>query len=338
MKNYSRIIIVSSTLLFLFSLPASAYFWNDSVVIYNFRDVSSNTNHSYYSYIIPKSIAVELKKKKNISVETCSSSMNCIDQRNGSGEDKENHLRNLAQKGNEHSADFVVAGTFSVHNRRIHIESQIYDVKTQKIIQVDDSSNDLGALVFLVIDKITGKIESELNRCQIENHAQNITRHLHASIDGVFMAPSGRFADLAGNGFGGMLRFFMRDTLLPALDAGITGGYIYFPGSVDEVSGIYMIPVMGVLSYRFSSGLFTIGPELMGGYSYTVINYQKMADTFQREETKESAFEPVAMAGAELTCRFGSLTLRLGAHYGLLFESTENQSILSVNLGAGVLF
>jgi len=171
MKYLSHSIILFSSFLLvcIFSATASAQLWNDKVVVYNFKDKSATTNYSYYSYIIPDSIAVELRKKKNITVSTYPVTIDFVDTRTGSSEDKRNHVLYLSQKGKELSADFVVSGTYSVDNRRIHIKSQIFDVKEQKIVQIDESSNDLGALLFLIIDKITGKINSELNRFQEEH-------------------------------------------------------------------------------------------------------------------------------------------------------------------------
>ena len=138
---------------------------SEKVIVYNFQDASDSTDYRYYSYIIADSIAVELKKKEQFDVQTFPAIVDYIDAGDTSSEKAKNHIVYLSERGREFNASFIISGQYIVDKKqkRITIKSQIFNVHDQKIIRIDERSDQLGALLFLVIDNITTKINRQLD-------------------------------------------------------------------------------------------------------------------------------------------------------------------------------
>ncbi len=163
------------------------------------------------------------------------------------------------------------------------------------------------------------------------------TRGLEVSASAAFFAPLGNLADLADPGFGIALRAGMNDFFLENLTAFFETGYYRCPGSSDRVDYFAMVPLM--IGARYDLRMFsmlTVSPAVSFGYTYNTISYQK---TLFADVEPESAFEPVASGGVDVTFHLGqSFLLRLGGRFGAIFESDGLMYFSTVNLGAGYVF
>ncbi len=138
------------------------------IAIFQFKDRGQTADYSYFSYIIADSIAVELRRKGGYPVYTHPVSIDYVDEKS-SAETTRNHILYLSNKGEEFRARFIISGMFSVRNNKITIKSQLFDIEEKKIMRVEETRSDLGALMFEIIDGITAKINSDLTaRGQIE--------------------------------------------------------------------------------------------------------------------------------------------------------------------------
>ncbi len=133
------------------------------ILVYNFQNANKNISYGYYSYIIPDSITTELKKSPQYDVRSMPVAMEYAD---SSMPEKEytNYLRLLADRGKEFNADFIVTGSYQIEDRKIVIKTQIYDVNEQEIKDIHESSEELGALLLVIIDQLSEKINSELQK------------------------------------------------------------------------------------------------------------------------------------------------------------------------------
>ncbi|HPB81338.1 MAG TPA: hypothetical protein PK200_04790 [Spirochaetota bacterium] len=356
--THTRIFLSMLLLVFFFTTAAYAQFWNDKVVVYNFKDKSATTSYSYYSYIIPDSIAVELRKKKDVSIRTYPVTIDFVDTKTGSAEEKRSHILYLSQKGKELSADFVVSGTYSVDNRRIHIKSQIFDVKEQKIVQIDESSNDLGALLFLIIDKITGKINSELNRFQ-EEHRERYSASpfaaLYNSMRGLTFGF--KFGEQKIHGEWGdiyddpdYLGFYISYDFanIASLESsplwgnsGLSMQYDFF-STYPENRSSYLSARSVTLSYIFYYPLaegFRIAFSAGGGMTRTKIIVTdpliEGGDPFTPNLTEEVSYDPTTLLSIYADFRFNPVVINAGYAYRRIFytDTPMNLSILFFGLG-----
>lgn len=360
MKYLSRVwlLCISFLLVMIFSTSVSAQFWNDKVVVYNFKDKSSTTNYSYYSYIIPDSIAVELRKKKNITVSTYPVTIDFVDTQSGTSEEKRNHILYLSQKGKDLSADFVVSGTFNVDNRKIHIKSQIFDVKEQKIVQIDESSNDLGALLFLIIDKITGKINSELDRFQ-EEHRDRYSPSpfiaLYNSMRGLtfgFKFGEQKIHNEWGNIYRDpdYLAFYISYDLsnitsfgaTPVIkDSGFALQYDFFSTRPDNYTSFLSVR-SATLSYIYYYPLtdgFRIAFSAGGGMARTKIIVSdpliEGGDPFTPPLTEEVTYDPTMLLSVYADYRFNPLIINAGYGYRRIFYSDKPMNLSIIFFGLG---
>jgi TolB-like protein len=133
------------------------------IVIFQFRDVSRTTDFAYYTYIIPDSIALELRRKDSFSVQTYPVTLDYISDTD-SADKRKDHVLYLSGRGKEFSADFIISGMYEVKNNRIKIRSQFFNVRQQKIAGIEETSDELGALIFLIIDNISERINTQLGK------------------------------------------------------------------------------------------------------------------------------------------------------------------------------
>ncbi len=135
----------------------------EKVLIYNFKDTSASTDYSYYTYIIPDSISIELRRQRKFEVQKFPASLDFIEPSEESTEKGRSQIAYLSQRGKEFSAAYIVSGTYRVDNKRIHIKSQVFNVQEQRIVRITETSEELGALLFVILDKITDKINRQLD-------------------------------------------------------------------------------------------------------------------------------------------------------------------------------
>jgi TolB-like protein len=135
----------------------------NKIIIYYYEDKSKTDHYRYYSYVIPDSIAADLKGTKRYQVKTFPVTIGYIDKSEPESKYLA-HIRILASRGKEFSSDYVIIGTYYIEKKRIFIKTQIFSVREEKIVDIRESSTELGALLFSILDKITEKINRELDK------------------------------------------------------------------------------------------------------------------------------------------------------------------------------
>ena len=157
-----RTLIILPCLLLIMASPAMGQQQlTQKVVVYYFNDESKTKDYRYYSYIIPDSISIELRKHENFEVQTIPVTMGYVDNYK-TPELASDDISLLKKKGEEQNADYIVTGSYSVENLEIAIRSQVFNVNTGKIADVRSSREKIGALLFVIIDNISNEINSEL--------------------------------------------------------------------------------------------------------------------------------------------------------------------------------
>ncbi len=135
----------------------------DSIIIFKFKDTGKTDEYSYYSYIIPDSIAVELKNRTTYDVRTHLVTIPYLHADENAKKEQE-HILYLSRKGTELAAEYTISGSFEVKDNKIHIKSQLFHVPTQKLLKIEGASNEMGVLIFTLIDTVTEKINTELTK------------------------------------------------------------------------------------------------------------------------------------------------------------------------------
>ncbi len=133
------------------------------IVIFQFKDTSKTDEFAYYSFIIPDSIAAELKNRTPFDVRTHAVTIP-YSKADDSEKSKQEHILYLSRKGKELSADYTISGSFEVKNNKILIKSQLFHVESQKLSDIEGTSDEIGVLIFSLIDSVTEKINHELAR------------------------------------------------------------------------------------------------------------------------------------------------------------------------------
>lgn len=134
---------------------------SEKIIIHYYENKSRLEKFGYYSHVIPNTITRELKKAMRYNVETVPSILPYID-KSASKSVLENHLRTLADKGKKLSAEYIITGAYYIEEKEIRIETQIFDVETQNMVSISESSPELGSLLINILDTVTTKINDEL--------------------------------------------------------------------------------------------------------------------------------------------------------------------------------
>lgn len=129
--------------------------------LYYFIDNSKTDKYNYFSYIIPISIKKELNKSYNIEATTIPVTFKYIEP-SLSEKEKKNYQQILAKKANESLASLVIIGSYIIENNKIIIKSQIYNVKTDKLIYVSETEAKKDVVIKNIIEKITKNINDKL--------------------------------------------------------------------------------------------------------------------------------------------------------------------------------
>ena len=135
--------------------------FTQKVVVYYFNDESKTDDYRYYSYIIPDSIAIELKKHENFTVQTLPVTGEYIDNFT-TPELVSDDISFYTRKGKELNADYIIIGSYVVENLEISIRSQVFNVNTGEISDIRSTREKIGALLFVIIDNISNEINTKL--------------------------------------------------------------------------------------------------------------------------------------------------------------------------------
>lgn len=134
-----------------------------TIILFKFKDTGKTDEYSYYSYIIPDSIAVELKNRTDYDVRTHSVTIPYI-KADDKEEKRQEHILYLSRKGSELSADYTISGSFEVKDNKIHIKSQLFHVRSKTLLEIEGAGDEVGVLIFSLIDTVTEKINTELTK------------------------------------------------------------------------------------------------------------------------------------------------------------------------------
>ncbi|HPB82987.1 MAG TPA: fibronectin type III domain-containing protein [Spirochaetota bacterium] len=160
-------------------------------------------------------------------------------------------------------------------------------------------------------------------------------------FSGWYILPRGALGDLIGSGYGGLGKLMFPDVFISHLSIGITGGYWIFSGEHEDVDSSYIVPALVSCGYRFALfGGLSLVPEVNGGYAYIGIKYKKYdMTTILRENSEKSAFEPMALGALTLAYSInGMMHVFAGGGYGVLFESSGLQKMITFSVGLNVMF
>jgi TolB-like protein len=167
MINITKIIILGISLSFIILDGTNAVKAetgkSGKIIIYYFQDKSTEKKHQYYSYIIPHSIAKDLKRSGKYTIQTLPVTTPSLE-KGTSGKKVQSHLQMLANRGKKLSADYIITGSYIVREKKIYINAQIFDIKTKKISRLSESSTELGTILIEIIDHLTKGINTELVR------------------------------------------------------------------------------------------------------------------------------------------------------------------------------
>jgi len=157
-------IVYSIIMFFIFiSLVNGQTIDKQKIIIYYFADESSLQNYRYYSYIIPDNLAIELQNNVEYEVTVLPVTFNYISD-DMPKEEKKNTIAILSTRGKEVNAKFVIIGSYKVEKKRIFIQTQIYNTVTGELTDAAEVEETIGAIVYEIIEKITSKINKELQK------------------------------------------------------------------------------------------------------------------------------------------------------------------------------
>ena len=163
MAEFKRI-VYSIIMFFIFiSLVNGQTIDKQKIIIYYFADESSLQNYRYYSYIIPDNLAIELQNNVEYEVTVLPVTFNYISD-DMPQEEKENTITILSTRAKEVNAKFVIIGSYKVEKKRIFIQTQIYNTVTGELTDAAEVEETIGAIVYEIIEKITSKINSQLQK------------------------------------------------------------------------------------------------------------------------------------------------------------------------------
>ncbi|MCX7678905.1 MAG: hypothetical protein N2316_06770 [Spirochaetes bacterium] len=183
MKCIMQIVFVICVLLFPISIRAKENnnISKETLIVFKFKDLSKTDEFAYYSYIIPDSLAIEIKNRTNLDVRSHAVTIPYL-KIDEAGEKNKDHILYLSRKGNELAAHYTISGSYEIKNNKIYIFSQLFHVESKRLIDVGSASDELGVLIFELIDSLTNKINDELEKLSKQNIAKKEEiHHPHAS-------------------------------------------------------------------------------------------------------------------------------------------------------------
>jgi TolB-like protein len=90
-------------------------------------------------------------------------------------EEKENTIMILSTRAKEVNARFVIIGSYKVEKKRIFIQTQIYNTVTGELTDAAEVEETIGAIVYEFIEKITSKINGQLQKTLLPKKEKDCT-------------------------------------------------------------------------------------------------------------------------------------------------------------------
>lgn len=328
------------------------------IVIYYFEDQTRNNRARYYSYIIPDALATQIQGSNKYDVQTIPVTINYVGERE-SEEVYKNHIRFLSDRGKEFSADYIIVGSYFIEKKRININSQIFNVRDQKIMDIDASSDELGALLFNIIDKITEKINLELDKYYREKfEAPEVSPYLplYKSLQGVAFGISYGRAGILGS-WGDIYK--AADMVMVTIDYDLNKiGYFnrfpflkdcsasvnldYFSTNTDDKNAsqfsylsVYGLTLNLTYPYRFTP-FFSAGVTLGAGAAYSSIYVPfGSGDPFSKPLVEETSVDPLLGASLAVKFLYGPVLITTGIGYRAIFYKDRMMNLALLFFGAG---
>ncbi len=294
------------------------------VVVYNYHNTSNNINYGYYSYVIPDSISIELRKSPQYNVQSVPVAMEYVDSK--APEDVyKNHVAMLADRGKEFDADFVITGSYTIEQKNIIIKTQIFDVRDQRIKDIHETSEELGALLMVIIDQLSAKINTELQKglAQKKLRVSPFIR-VHSALSGISFGLLYGIANTYDDWHSAYKKPFVTtfylsyglsniralSNIMIVRNLGLAGQYDYFGDryelrDTDQTSYIYVKGYSGNLSFSYNLASF-FQVELLAGFGQAFSKVELISDP-------ETGGMPTRLASRKSTDPY--LNIMFGAHF-----------------------
>ncbi|MGB4268024.1 MAG: hypothetical protein WBK20_02465 [Spirochaetota bacterium] len=325
------------------------------IIIYYFNDESPTQNYRYYSFIIPDSLSAELKEKIEYEVTVLPVTFKYISSQ-VTDEEKANTIAILTSRGKEVSATFSVIGSYKVEKNIINIKTQICNIATGDIVDAAETSEKIGALIYEIIDRITVKINTELQKTiEVEKEKIAISpyKNFYSSLKNISFCYSYNFIFFTGN-----WENLYNDTSMSKIYIGMPISKIYKSDSAF-INKLYFAPTWQLFSTNNRDLEHTYDTYLsiyMGGvslsYIYTLsplidvvisiqpgIAYSDLYIVLVEEGgpfapyVKKNSYDPFLSAELNATFYFYSIGFTGGFNYYRLFYKGNDLTATGVNFG-----
>ena len=134
----------------------------EKIVIFYFQDNSKSEMYSYYSFIVPNSISLIIQETGRYEVETYTDVMNSIG-KSFSEEFQNEQKDELLNKGKETGANYIITGSYFVIDSNLSVKSQLFDMASGEVVDIEESSDRIGAILLKIIDQLSDNIHIELD-------------------------------------------------------------------------------------------------------------------------------------------------------------------------------
>jgi TolB-like protein len=350
--------IVSFALIFVcicIAFPGAQTPDKQKIIIYYFNDESPTPNYRYYSYIIPDSLSAELKNKIEYEVTVLPVTFKYITSKI-TDEEKANTIAILTSRGKEVSANFSVIGSYRVEKNTINIKTQICNVATGDIVDAAETSEKIGALIYEIIDRITVKINKELQETiEIEKEKIAISpyKNFYSSLQNIFLCYSYNFIFFTGD-----WENLYNDTSMSKIYIGVPVSKIHKSESA-YINKLYFAPTWQFFSTNNLDLKHTYDTYLsiyMGGISLSYIHsisplidvsitiqpgiaYSDLYIVLVQEGgpfapyVKKNSYDPFLSAEVNAIFYFYSIGFTGGFNYNRLFYKGNDLTATGINFG-----
>ncbi len=341
----------------------------ERVFFFYFQDENETERYGYLSYILPNSISADLKNIVNYEVRILPIKMDYIE-KDASPEYRADFIQMMNYRAKTYNADYFITGAFSVEGNKIRIRCQLFDIKTQEIIYIDETDSMISAVVLEMIENITRNIKLGLNKALELREKERIRKEEErmANISpfiGFYNILSGitfgvnygniNLLDNWGSDFGDTemtslylsydldnIDFFKNNHVLKNI--GIKGRFDYFAATTEEhrdtrkrdleFTGIALNISYSLKLTEFFNVAFSGGGGMAGIDILTQPEYDDM-DVVTEPGYQDSNDYPYYIMGVSLNFYLKNLRIETGLAYNLVQDGSEFMSYTFLYFGLG---
>lgn len=355
MKLFKNIWVIFILILVFGSSLSAQVPEKQKIIIYYFNDESATQNYRYYSYIIPDSLSSELKNKIEYEATVLPVTFKYISSQ-ATDEEKANIVAILTSRGKEVAANFSVIGSYKVEKNTIHIKTQICNVATGEIVDATETKEKIGALIYEIIDKITVKINAELQRTievEKEKIAVSPYKNFYSSFKNIFISYSYNFLFFTGE-----WENLYNDTKMSSIFIGIPVDKVYTSDNTfintlyfaptwkffstnnydmnhtyDTYLSVYMGGVSILYFYPLSS-LIDIRISIEPGISYSDLYIALVQESGPfAPHVKKSSYDPFISAEINAILYFYSIAFTGGINYNRILYKGNDLEAFGISIG-----